>query len=259
MTRRLLEQLVICLAATAVVAVVLGSGRSDDATRRAEAERLYAEGVASPDDDDATSKFRASAELLRAEIAQNDSAGARFNRANALLRGGELGAAIAEYRAAALRAPADPSIAANLAEARRKVPNAPSPEPSTVLDRAAQAWSIASERVRLAAASGLFFLAVLLFRRAGRSAAIASASLALALGGTVGLDILRRVSVDAAVLVEPATLRKGNGDGFDAALSDALPPGTECRILEVRPGWLEVELGGQLRGWVRDSAVLRIE
>ena len=68
-----------------------------------------------------------------------------------------------------------------------------------------------------------------------------------------------RATASLAVLREPSMLRKGNGDGFDAALAEALPVGTECRILESRPGWLEVELGDSLRGWVKDTSVARVE
>jgi len=51
-------------------------------------------------------------------------------------------------------------------------------------------------------------------------------------------------------------MRKGNGEGFEPMLAQPLPPGTECLLLERRPGWAEIEIAGGTRGWVREDTVL---
>jgi len=258
---RLVELAFAALAAVLLAAWLLPPAKGGSAERLVAAERLYAEGVelASKDEAASTARFAESAEILAQELAAHDTSAIRFNRANALLRAGDLGRSIAEYRAALLRAPADASIASNLSEARRKVANAPSPPEEPPVERARALWGALTERVRLGAAALLLIagFAALHLRRT----ALAAACLALGalLGATVALDLASRATASLAVLREPSMLRKGNGDGFDAALAEALPVGTECRILESRPGWLEVELGDSLRGWVKDTSVARVE
>lgn len=262
MTRsRMLQSIVAALLAAGIVAVLSATGRSAPTDGLIAAERLYAEGVSLSATDEAgsTARFTESARILGEEIASQDTAGIRFNRANALLRSGQLAAAIAEYRAADLRAPGDPSVGANLAEARRKVANAPAPPDERPLERARTLWSALTERTRLAFTAVLLIGGFLAWRLRAVSVGGALLALALLTGCTVAIDLTERARPTLAVLSEPSALRKGNGDGFDAALAEPLPIGTECRILESRPGWLEIELGGALRGWVKDTALVRVE
>ena len=74
----------------------------------------------------------------------------------------------------------------------------------------------------------------------------------------VALDLARRDSDTRAVLERPTSLRKGNGDGFELAIAEPLPAGTECRVLEVRPGWVEIECSPTVCGWVKDDTLLRV-
>ena len=63
----------------------------------------------------------------------------------------------------------------------------------------------------------------------------------------------------AAVLVESGvTLRKGNGEGFEAAFAETLGPGVECTVLSERPGWVQLQLPDGRTGWARDSQVQRV-
>jgi len=257
---------IIGLVATAAIGatLLLGvamRGRVGDPARLAEAERLHAEGMdlAARSEPDAAIRFRESADLLRSALATGDTADARFNRANALLRAGDLGTAIAEYRAAESRAPSDERIARNLAEARRKVANGPGVPAAGALERITASWALLSERARLFTAGAALFAAAILMQLGRRNLAAPAAGLGILLAATVALDLARRSTTAIAVIDEPTVLRKGNGDGFDAALAEALPVGTECRILESRPGWIEIEIAGPLTGWVKDTSLVRPE
>ena len=182
-----------------------------------------------------------------------------LNRANALLQAGELGKAIASYRAAQLRAPADERIAANLAEARARILRPlGAPEP-TALEQACGLWAALSERARMVIAVALAFVAIAALQLRARAAAVACMLVGAVLAATVAADIARRATADLAVVTESTALRKGNGDGFEQVVAEALPEGTECRVREVRPGWIEVELSGETTGWVREASVARVE
>lgn len=260
---RLIELAVAVIAAVVLATALFLPATGGSIERISTAERLYSEAVdlASTDEAASTARFAESAAILAEELAVHDTSGIRFNRANALLRAGDLGGSIAEYRAALLRAPSDASIAANLAEARRKVVNAPSPAEERPIEGARALWGVLSERLRLGAAAILLLAGFLFLALPHRRTALSAACFALGalLATTVAVDLATRSTTSLAVLREPSMLRKGNGDGFDAALAEALPIGTECRILESRPGWLEVELGDSLRGWVKDTSIVRVD
>lgn len=249
----------------ALAIVVLGVAalslpRGGDPARLVDAERLYAEGVelAARDETAAKAKFRESAALIDAELANEDAAGMHFNRANALLQSGDLGEAIASYLAAQQRSPADTRIATNLGEARSRILRPlGSPDP-TALERACVLWSAVSESTRLLVFLGLGVVAIGIPRGRGSTARIACIVASALVAATVAADMLRRASADLAVVAESTTIRKGNGDGFEQVVAEALPEGTELRVHESRPGWVEVELSGGTRGWVKDSTIVRV-
>ena len=258
---RLLDMLGTATLGVVLVAAILATARAQPSERLDAAEALYGEGIAlrATDPAAAREKFRASAALLGEELTRTDTAGVRFNRANALLQADDLGDAIAEYRAAQLRSPSDERIAANLAEARGKVSRSlGAPEP-TPLERACELWASVHEQSRLVIAVILGFAAVVLFRAGARASAIACIAAAMLASGTVAADIARRSSAQLAVVTDPTVVRKGNGDGFDQVVAEPLPIGTECRVREARPGWLEVALSGGTTGWVREASLARVE
>ena len=243
------------------LASFLDEGRHGDAAQITKAEQLYAEGMelTGKDVSAARAKFRESAAILEAELERADTAGIHFNRANALLQAGVLGEAIAAYRAAELRAPADERIAANLAEARARILRPiGAPEP-TALEQACGLWAVLGERTRFFIAVALAFVAIAALQLRARAAAVACMMVGAVFAATVAADIARRASADLAVVTESTALRKGNGDGFEQVVAEALPEGTECRVRESRPGWIEVELSGGTTGWVREASVARVE
>lgn len=288
MTRRLDRFAVLSLTGVVVLALqlalpVLVSGRQvvdESALRTAEAaydlgvERASRDGGgdASDDTDAARTHFLESADAFARAGGAEPSAALLYNRANALLRAGRVGEAIADYRAAQSRAPGDARITANLAEARRKLTRPIAAPAPSALDRIAGGWSFLGESMRLTLAMLLLWttVACVLLRRANGGAertptsAIArrlawpAGMLATLLSATVAADLLRRATLEAAVVREPTMLRKGNGDGFEPVLGEELPEGTECIVHESRPGWTEVTLGDGSRGWLRDGDLVRV-
>lgn len=245
-----------------VMPVALGARAGDPSAIEA-AEQRYAEAVelTKSDPDAARARFAAAAELYAAIAGSAESSGPlRYNHANALLQAGRLGPAIAEYRAALRRAPADSRIAHNLAEARAKVTRSPGVPPATTLERAASIWSVVGEGARWLATVLLVWLAIglVIFVPRARPAALVASVVAALIGCTVALDLVRRASDRSAVLGSATTLRKGNGEGFDPLYAEPLPEGTECRIAETRPGWIRIELSDSSAGWVREDALIRV-
>ncbi len=61
---------------------------------------------------------------------------------------------------------------------------------------------------------------------------------------------------EGVIVADEATLRKGNGEGYQPQLERALPEGVEFRVLERRPDadsniWYHVELRDGKDGWLR--------
>lgn len=252
----------IALAAASLMAVFLLRSTAVDQGFLEAADRAYSNGVMLTRDqpDAARAQFLESAEILTRALASGESAAIRFNRANALLRAGEVGAAIADYRRAQLLAPTDPRIEKNLQEARSKLARSVSPPARGIIERAASLWGFASERTRWFVALACAWAAVLAWLAFGarrRSIVIASLACATIVGSTVAADMARRADTHLVVVKEPTVLRKGNGDGFDAVLAEPLPAGTEATRRETRPGWTAIELGDGTSGWLPDSSLVR--
>lgn len=259
--------IIVALVLAAVAALFIASlfarslnAKVFDAAQAASAESLYAEGLAlqTSDPDAARAKFLESAAQFATLADETDTAGFYYNEGNALYQAGRLGGAIAAYHAADRRMPGDRSVLANLAEARAKVLRVTELPAPTVLDLWTGMWSVVGPFARSLLASLLLWTAVFcaLFGR-WRIAVVATA-IGACCAATVALDIARRDSDGRAVLDRPTSLRKGNGDGFELVIAEPLPAGTECRVLEARPGWVEIECSPTVLGWVKDDSILRV-
>jgi hypothetical protein len=224
------------------------------------AESAYAEGMAlrAERPEDARARFLASAAAFEVLLATNDAAGIHFNRANALLQGGRTADAIASYLAAERRLPGDRSIADNLAEARSRVVRATDRPTPPLLERLSAIWLPLSTTARTFGAACLLWTAAIALCLGRRRVTALLAALGIVLGATATIDAIFASKNSAAVVARETVLRKGNGEGFEPALSGPLPAGTECEVLEVRPGWIEVRCSADVLGWVRDDALLRV-
>lgn len=189
-----------------------------------------------------------------------------YNLANAHLRLGELGPAIADYRRAQ-RLPSggwgltgDGQLEANLRFARSLRRDKIEAGGTTTLLRTLFTWHYAVPlRTKMTVALffyGMFWL--LMIARAlsprfhFRYAAVLSLLAWSALGASVALDWPRTDLPTAGVLVaDEVIVRKGDGEGYDRQFKQPLHDGVEFVVLEIRGGWVHMELPDQNRGWVQ--------
>ncbi|MBC04370.1 MAG: hypothetical protein CMJ34_13875 [Phycisphaerae bacterium] len=238
------------------------------------AEEAYRRGV---DDVNGSAAARAafedSARLWREAIADGaDGASSWFNLGNALVRAGRVGEAIVAYRRAERLSPSSDDIAANLAEARRRVdrPIEADANDLTFSDLSAW-WDPMPAKARLVVSIAAWFLFWgLFFVRSGvgadarrgeresvtaawRFGLVSTMLIAVVSGATIAGDLLlpgwRMVGV---VTATEATLRSGNGDGFEAVTTEPLCEGVEFAILENRPGWWRIRLPDGTLGWISE-------
>jgi hypothetical protein len=242
------------------------------------AQAAYDRGIAmrATDPAAAMAAFRESARLWKGVVdAGADNGPVHYNLANAELQSGDLGHAIASYLRAERHMPGDHDLAHNLAQARTQVEHAFERPGGTILvESAARWWHLVPVGVRFAAAwaGWIAFWALLAWhiaapatlsgdgRRIAWRFAVGTTLLAwAACGGSIVADAGLAAANPRAVLVESGvTLRKGNGDGFEAAFAEQLGPGVECTVLAERPGWLQVELPDGRSGWVKATQAERV-
>lgn len=189
-----------------------------------------------------------------------------YNTANARLRLGQIGPAIASYRRALRLLPGDENIRRNLAFARslcevRIEPTAGAAIAETLLFWHFETSPRARSWVALAAYAafwGLLFVRLLSRRRwaiAGWLAGVA-AVVALAAGTSVAWSTYAASFREGVTIGDAVVLRKGNGEGYQPQLDRPLPEGVEFRILEQRDDveanrWYHVELRDGKDGWLR--------
>jgi len=70
--------------------------------------------------------------------------------------------------------------------------------------------------------------------------------------------VIENRHTDDAVVMDSVILRAADSAGAPAAVSSALPRGTEVTLLERRDSWAKIRLANGTAGWVPDGAVARI-
>ncbi|MDX2114632.1 MAG: hypothetical protein SFZ24_03290 [Planctomycetota bacterium] len=192
--------------------------------------------------------------------------GLLYNLANAHLLKGDVGRAILNYRRAQLLTPSDPNLAANLAEARRRVQTlvqpsgtsraravllfwhdelAPSARLSIMLVAWTLAWSCALARLTGAWRSGSLAIAAL------------GALLACTMLGSLVVSARQTESTAAAVVIAPQAVGRKGPDltVYQPTFSEPLHAGVELRVIEQRPGWILARLADGRETWLEASAV----
>lgn len=262
----------LCWVCGSVLLTVSGTARAEDA-RQSTQRALSAfddavSAAAARDSERATRLYREAADGFETAIRTNGrSAGLEYNLGNTYFRLGDLGRAIVHFRRAAVLAPRDGRIAANLAYARERV----TPKPATsgeqrLLQR------LAFWRVLLSPMGQ--FIGALTFSVAGwgllitwlwkRRQVIATLGIVAAISGALFSaallwDLRESAELPAGVIVGgEQTLQLGRGEGTGPALDRPLGPGVELRIITERAGWCEVRLSDGHGGWLPASAVERI-
>jgi tetratricopeptide (TPR) repeat protein len=218
----------------------------------AEARRLYAR---------AASAFAA---LIQSGI---ENGHLYYNLANAKLRLGHTGEAIAGYRRADRLMPGDENIRRNLQYARRLAAVNFEPPALSLFRETVFFWHYRTPRAaRLWTAVGAwvaFWLLLLALRLARRSVpalrwtAGVLALTALLAGSSVAWEVWSRDHHREGVLVAgDVTLRKGYGEHYDPQLAQTLPEGVEFEVLDSRAGvdgrtWYYIRLPDGKDGWLR--------
>ena len=275
---RLAAAAALMLAAALVPAAHAADASADGSADAVAAQAAYDRGIQLRATDPAASMaaFRESALRWQAVLDHGaDNGPLHYNLGNAQLQAGDVGHAIVSYLRAERHMPGDADLAHNLAQARRKVEHSFERSGGTLLvDSVARWWHLIPLGTRFAVAwvGWAAFWALLAWRIAapgtlasdGRRIAwrtVTAVALAawVACGGSILADEALASARPAAVLVESGvTLRKGNGEGFEAAFAETLGPGVECTVLSERPGWVQLQLPDGRTGWVKDAQVQRV-
>ena len=216
------------------------------------ANRLYDQGKYS----EAANAFE---QLLQSKVS---SPAIYFNLGNSFFKSGQMGRAIAAYRAAEIVTPRDPDIRANLRFARNQV------QGPTLVSTPWQNWL---HKMTLNEWTGLlvaaFWLLLLLFaflqwrpnlRRTLRTFAIGIAAACLFLGLCAALYYQDDCNRTAIVITRDAVVHASPFEGSPNAFT--LGDGSEVRILDERKDqnqdWLKITTDPRRVGWVKKEQVL---
>ncbi|MFQ5411701.1 MAG: tetratricopeptide repeat protein [Phycisphaerae bacterium] len=190
-----------------------------------------------------------------------------YNAANARMRLGEIGRAIADYRRALRLLPNNADVRRNLSFARSLCEVRIEPTAGAAITETLFFWHFqTSPRVRTGVALSAYcvFWLFLFFRLLSRKRIVVVNGLiwigvvvSLAAGASVAWDAYAaRYRAEAVTIADTVELRKGNGEGYQPQLDRPLPQGVEVRILELREDidanqWYHVELRDGKDGWLR--------
>jgi len=190
-----------------------------------------------------------------------------YNLGNAYYKSGDFGRAILNYKRAALLAPRDSDIQANLAFVRSLTADQYERQAADPLDQ----WmefvsSILTQNEISMLALGAFWLLVLiasgyLHARSNKIRQVVKAALVLSIlffavfGFTLGGQIYREIAVQQVVLVADI-VEVTNGPGAEYSTALTLHSGAELQLIEIRGEWALIILpGDQFQGWVPLSAI----
>lgn len=185
-----------------------------------------------------------------------DGGWVQYNLGNSLLRVGEVGRAIAAYRAAASDLPRNGDVRANLTFARQSARDALEPPKPPVVLETLLFWHFALSRLELLrwflVANGLLWslLALRLFyRRTEVLGWIVAAVLivSVATGGSLAVRYLMPMRI-AVVTASEIDAHTGTSD--DSVVRFKLHAGSEVRVVERRGDWLRIRLPDGQQAWI---------
>lgn len=196
------------------------------------------------------------------------SAALEYNIGNTYLRLGDVGRAIIHYRRAERIQPRSRSLQINLDQARQQVQPRIVAETGGSLPASLLLWNGRStlwERVWGTAGLSLAGWIGLAFALRGRVRPAA----VVACGTAIALSLIAAASMvvelrdgerhpPAVVVAVDLVLRTGRGEGYEPAIRERLGSGVEVRVLQERAGWVEVQLGNGIRGWLPETAIERV-
>lgn len=187
------------------------------------------------------------------------SANVYYNLANADFRLGAAGPAILNYERALALHPRHPEAQANLKLLREQ--NGSRLLPVSLNARLAAMLS-PNTWIILATASGwvvLFGVVLIITSRSEDKFGLWTVSLASAAVCAVALVCTWNISNDQALAVITAKQTEARlAPAQSAGVAEALPAGSQVRVLSERGEWIYCELPGMGRGWIPEGAVERV-
>lgn len=239
------------LAVLILVPTISGRAATDTGTVEAHfdaANKLYAQG-----------KFSDAAAAYNQVLAQQSvSAPLYFNLGNACFKSGQIGRAIAAYRAAYQITPRDPDIQANLQFARNQVagPRITASWWQRALGHLTRNEWILLSTITVWLAIGLFITRLLKPAWAMQLrtwAWVATIVMVFALGIAAFAQWQGRSSNIAIVVSADATIRNGPFDESPSTFT--AHDGAELQVLDQKDNWLQVTDGGRNVGWIKREVV----
>ena len=184
-----------------------------------------------------------------------------FNAGNAWYRAGQVGRAMADWRAAEGLSPRDPGARYNLDFVRKKLSGGEVVRGS-FLEGRLRALTL-NEWAVLAAVSWWIFFGILTAteiwparKTALRHWAYWSGLATVVFSLAMGLAISSRHSNEGVVVVAEAIVRHGPLDESQVAFQ--LRDGTEVQVLDEKQGWFQVQDAMQRIGWVKKDQILQL-
>ncbi len=185
-----------------------------------------------------------------------------YDLGNAQLQSGEIGEAIAAYRAAKRYIPSDGRLQTNLEYARSLVANKMSSEDTTsILKRLAFWHESLPTQIRLIIGLTFWFacwslIATRFFRMIPgfKTASITLGLAAAALGVSVGADIADQHTDHGVLTAQEVIVRKGDGLNYAPMFQEPIQEGIEFDILGRRSDWLHIRLPNGAEGWIQQDA-----
>ena len=191
-------------------------------------------------------------------LRQGISAEVLYNLGNARFRNGDIGLAIDHYLQARRLAPRDADVQANLRFARQTVPGTVSIQPG-IFARMLNYFTLDEIAVVLALALwvwlGLLTLrqCVPRWQRTLRAPAMVAGLFFLATAAWLALAASAQSRPVAIVTVEQAGIRLG--PVIESQTAFTASDGVELRVINARPGWIQVQDRSGRSGWVQESSV----
>jgi hypothetical protein len=185
-----------------------------------------------------------------------------YNRGNALLRSGRLGAAIASYLEARALAPRSSDVRANLEFARKAAKDAIAPQEPAAALRTLFFWHYSLSRRELYLLLLLVnlalwtTLAVHRLRRESELLRWASVLLAVVLLAVGTSAAVRTLAPREVAVVAHHEVEVRSGTSVDTVVRFKLHEGTEARVIEREPGFVRLRLSDGKEGWVASGDVI---
>ncbi len=251
------------VAATAIVLLALGA-QDGRAASLDDGRAAYQEAMELTTNATARKAAFARAEIALGEVARltPDRPELLADWGNAALGAGDVATAVLAYRRALALDAGTPRARQNLAWLRNRGPDAfrpPIRSGATDTLLFFHHWPTARKMIVGAAA---FAIAILLLvpwasrrRRSLTGLSVIPFAVWIAMVASV---VLEDRHADDAVVMDDVMMRAADSAGAPAALSQALPRGTEVIVLERRDSWTRIRVANGTSGWVPGGAVERI-